>query len=389
MGKDKKKNMFSSEQIENSMEQIFRMISSKDCTEQRKVIVLCGQLWEQNNKSQSDNIAKSKKILVGIAQGRYENFDKDNTIYARNVLWSCLQNYAYKIIHRDAPTYLSTNNPLENKDNMTAMIHTCYIEMVNDLPNYNPDKGAPITHFSSSFQHAVAEWKKNSIGKGSKPALNADIRKVKNGQKRVRDNGGDENDVVALAAEIPSMNYEKIASTLNAIQILENMQSMDNSEEMCQCAGKEIWEPEFAAIKNENKEIFYKALHSLPDMEKSIYCLKNGVDIRTDSVCHKPMSDSDVANELGIPVDRVKAGEHRANNAIYTFISGKKRNVRSVASYQEEGDISEHRIRFLSDGDDAVDSEIDSVIEINVNIEASDVEGPPIIFGTTPESDKK
>lgn len=52
MGKEKKKNMFSSEQIEDSMKQIFRMINSKDYTEQRKVIVLCGQLWEQNNKSQ-------------------------------------------------------------------------------------------------------------------------------------------------------------------------------------------------------------------------------------------------------------------------------------------------------------------------------------------------
>ena len=41
MGKEKKENKFSSEQIENSMEQIFRMINGKNYTEQRKVIALC------------------------------------------------------------------------------------------------------------------------------------------------------------------------------------------------------------------------------------------------------------------------------------------------------------------------------------------------------------
>lgn len=378
-----KKNIqrLTSQEVKEKLDYINNNLTNPDEKTQENIINSCADLWMQKDKANKEGIETSKRTLVVIAQGKYLGFSAQNIQHAQRTLWECLQNYAYKVIHNEAPTYIATMDVAVNKENFDTMVDSCYIEMMKDLSNYDPEKSAPITHFSHSFSHAVAEWKKDLLGKGSKPALKSDIRKLQNAQKRVADKGGDPNDVVLLKEELPSMNYEKISATLAAKKTYDTMQSLDYSQEVSQFSANEKWEPEKVILKKEDNDRFYDVIENLPPIERKICCLRYGFDVELRTTTHPEMSEQDIAALLNISIPQVKANLHRARNLIHLLYTGKRRDERQIADFKEDpGDMYDPRIRFLSDGDDAAASDIDDILEIDINIEADDIEEPPEKF---------
>lgn len=372
------------DEIIEKADRAVKLIESNDPAEQEEAILLHWKLWVSGRNVKAYTNDDMKKQLALIAGGKYENVTADNVQLATFILFECLQNYVLQLISENAPSYVIGVDAEERRTNRETMVADCYVQFVKDLPKYDPDKSSPLTYFSRSFTHAISEFKNSHRLRNLKPSVSNDVRRVANAAAIVRNRGGDEDDVVQLADELKGMSYERIFMTLGIKKSLEKYQNLEDVEEMS--SAREEWSPEIAAMNHELLEKLFAAIHELKNPEREIFCMMEGVDLDTDSVCLPAMSVADISNVTGLKKNDIEAISYRAKTYIQQrlvpYMTGSRCKKDEALRYAQKKEIVGKRIDFAGRDDDDVEEAMREIVEINVNLSLSpdDILEPPVDY---------
>lgn len=383
---------FSDEDVLDIAKKIRMMLSSDNKDDQHLVIYLCGELWFSGHDVNGHGVMEDycnndvKSLLTLIAGGKYSNFTPANVQFAKCVLFDCLENYILKLMVEKAPNYTTFVEPEERRANTETMLSECYIQMVKDLPKYDPSKSQPLTFFNQSFFHAISEFKNSNRLQNLKPSVSNDVRRVATAAAIIKERGGDEEDVAQLAAELSGMSFERIFTTLGIKKALESTESMENKEDYAIGAPRAEWLPETATIKHELKDKICEIIHALPVMEKTIFCLSQGISLKNDDFCFPPLSVTEISSKFGMKKNEVESYYHWAINDIkeqlVPYLTGTRYDESEEKSFKSKQEVVGKRIHFAGCGDDDIDEEIREIVEINVNLNMhpSDIPAPPDNF---------
>lgn len=377
------------EELLEKVELIHRMVKSEDPSEQREAVFLCGKMWvtgrsirNTDDDGISYNNEDTKKLLGQIAGAKFDNFTSANVLYAKYVLFDCLQSYALKLISETASSYVKSVDSDERRRNTETMINDCYAQFDKDAPKYDPEKSAPLTYFSRSFSHAISEFKNSNRLRNLKPSVSNDVRRVANAAAIVRDRGGDEEDVVQLASQLTGMSYERIFTTLGIKKALEQSQNLDDTDEIS--SPRREWIPEEAAVAHETRSKIYSIIHDLKNPERNIFCMIMGVDLNCDDLCLTPMSVNDVAKVTGMKKNQIEAIYHQAityiKEHLTPYLTGTRYKKDETLKYKQNQEIAGRRIDFIGREDEEMDEALREIVEINVTLHMSpdDIPKPPV-----------
>lgn len=375
MSRKSKEHIFSEEErrsVENSLSFVNQNITSFDPCVQKQVIKELGSLWNTKNPPEElqDDIVSAKIILMNIvgADDCYPNFDGDARQYAINTIWDCVVDYAHKCIHKYAKTYVNTGNPVLNKENVCGMEAEEWIATATYIHTYNPKKGQPLTFLKQCFIHGIFEWKKKKASIGANSSMTALSKRISHIKTRLESEGR-EVTLQVLHDMIPDQSLDALQTALITLEASDNMASLESCTEILEARSSTLPIPEEAALEQEKNEIFYAALKKLPKEELAVYCLANGIDLTDESVSLPPHSALEISRLMHIQTTKVTYLVSRAEQDMYTILTGHRRNDRLSPNHRPDNIIKSScdEIHFMEGDSDFVDGELASFAESSDN----------------------
>lgn len=329
----------------------------------RQIIDRLGRIWsfKKPPKEFRDDVLKAKVMLMDAVNGINEFKGSTASLkqHANNVLWSCVQDYAMLCIHNKAKTYVNTGNPVLNRENVMAMTSEMWCATAKYIHTYDPERAAPITFLKQCFFHGIFDWKKSVYSIGTNTGMTTLVKRVEN-TIHIIENEGREVTLALLHEYIPSSPLDQLQTALITLEAKNNMASMENCSEILETRSSTLPTPEESIIKDEQNKALYSAIHSLPDDEKEVFCMANGVDLSDDSISLTPLSESAISKITERKVSEVTSLLIKAKNDLYTILTGHRRNDRESPNHTETENCtcSCDTIQFCSEEDDFVDDEI-------------------------------
>lgn len=338
-------------------------INSPDPQVQKDVITGLGFLWmfQSPPADLADDILWAKIALMNIvgASDDYAFYPAASKSYAKNVLWQCINGYAKKCIHENAKSYVNTGDPELNADNLNEMLSEEWIAAASYIHTYDPERAQPLTFLKQCFLHGIFEWKKKKFSKGVNPSIAGLARRIASVKNQLEADGH-EATIQELHNELPSVSLNSIQTALITLEGCQNTASLDACAELVETKAASIPMPEESAIKKEENSAFYDAIKKLPEDEREVYCLINGIDIIECAVSNEPHTASDVADLMSIAQSRVMFLISRAEQDLYTYLTGHRRNERFSPNHRPDNIVSSScdMIHFLSDDDAMIKADI-------------------------------
>jgi len=181
-----------------------------------------------------------------------------------------------------------------------------YVGILEGLKKYDPSKGAPSTFFNFYIMHEITRFIDQNIKKSS-PYYAANIGIIDKAIKKYEETNTPYTEMDI--ANATGLNLDTISTCL---KIMERTNTMHiESEDFIDAKiSEKPLTPEEAYLKKEESDIFYKAIHSLGETEARILLTKFGLDGKMPF--GETIADKDVAQEIGVSLDKVKRVRHMA-----------------------------------------------------------------------------
>ncbi|SDW83696.1 DNA-directed RNA polymerase specialized sigma subunit [Lachnospiraceae bacterium KHCPX20] len=315
------------------------------------VVELCGALWKTRLKSKEQKLKRdhTKCVLTNIAGGKYGPVSEEVKKTAFSVLWSCIEQYALKMMHGLASSYVATNNRARNKDNVDEMLNECCAMAIASIEKYDETRAAPLTFFKNAFTHAILDWKKEHESIGASPGINNMIRRVTNTEYALRAEGV-EPTIQAIHERLPMLPIDTICIAINARKAKEQTQSLHDCEE-AQMVMTKKWLPEAHVIQSEKNDQLYDAINRLPKDEKVVYCALNGIDLAAREINQMPISPLKLSGIIGKKIEEINQLDTMAKDHLYTYITGKRRTEMQKDHYIDfDEDLIDKKVNLYEEG---------------------------------------
>lgn len=349
---------------------------------QRSVIDSLGFAWsyEKPPEDLSDDVLWAKVALMCIvgAGGGYPEYGEYMRHHAVNTIWDCVDGYAKKCIHEYAKSYVNTGSLDMNAENVSAMLSEEWIAAATYIHTYDPDRAAPLTFLKQCFIHGIFEWKKKKTSIGANSSVTGLTKRVAHVKSQL-ESEGKEITLQTLHDEMPGVSLDSIQTALITLEASQNMASLEACAELLESRASTIPGPEETVLMDEKNAKFYNAVKRLPKEEQAAYCLTHGIDITDCSVSLEPQTAVAVSKLMSIPQGRVTFLLSRAEQDLYTYLTGHRRNERFSPNHRPDNIVKSScdEIHFFGGDDDAVEAELASIDNLSDETPAAAGDGDP------------
>ena len=157
------------------------------------------------------------------------------------------------------------------KHDFDDVVSACRCEVLSEMKNYDPEKGAPTTYFSFIILHAISQYSDTHYNKSTQPGTiatraNLTVKQVMDGLSIIR-----------------AANEKSISETEGTREYLA-MYTKSTEEDY---------------LKREEKNMWVRAMNEIDDNAAQAFMLFYGIE-------SPPMSCAEIAKVVGIPQKDVK-----------------------------------------------------------------------------------
>ena len=182
------------------------------------------------------------------------------------------------------------------KHDFDDVVSACRCEVLSEMKNYDPEKGAPTTYFSFIILHAISQYSDTHYNKSTQHYSQI-ANRVRTAVRTLRADGI-ENPSPGTIATRANLTVKQVMDGLSIIRAA-NEKSISETEGTREYLAMYTKSTEEDYLKREEKNMWVRAMNEIDDNAAQAFMLFYGIE-------SPPMSCAEIAKVVGIPQKDVK-----------------------------------------------------------------------------------